>query len=306
MTQPIERRTFLQNSAAALTASLAFGAATPRPAAAKPAEKKRHLLKAVKIGMVAGDLSMLEKFELVKELGFDGIELNSPNGYDHDEVIAARDQSQLPIHGVVDSVHWKETLSHPDPEVRARGLEGLKTALRDSKRFGGTSVLLVPAVVNKEVSYADAYTRSQAEIRKALPLAEELGIKILLENVWNGFLLSPMETARYIDELDSKMVGAYFDVGNVVNFGYPEQWIRILGDRIVKLDIKEYSRKLRDQSGPYAGFKAKLGEGDCDWPAVMQALDDIGYEGWGTAEVAGGDRERLKDIADRMDRLYAM
>jgi hexulose-6-phosphate isomerase len=256
--------------------------------------------------MVGGELSMLQKFQLLKELGFDGIELNSPNDYNRDEVIAARDQTRLPIHGVVDSVHWKDTLSHPDPEVRQRGLEGLKTALRDSQFFGGTSVLLVPALVNQQVSYAEAYTRSQAEIRKALPLAEELGIKILFENVWNGFLLSPLETARYIDEFDSMMVGAYFDVGNVVNFGWPEQWIRILGDRIVKLDIKEYSRKLRDESGPHAGFRVQLGEGDCNWPAVMAALDEIGYEGWGTAEVPGGDRQRLQDIARRMDGIYGM
>lgn len=306
MSDYLDRRNFLSRSAATLAASTAAGSLFAAEGEAQPVAKKRHLLKAVKIGMIGGDLSMLQKFELLKELGYDGIELNSPNGYDRDEVIAARDQTKLPIHGVVDSVHWKQTLSHPDPEVRQRGLEGLKTALRDSHFFGGTSVLLVPAVVNKEVSYADAYKRSQAEIRKALPLAEELGIKILFENVWNGFLLSPLETARYIDEFDSNMVGSYFDVGNVVNFGWPEQWIRILGNRIVKLDIKEYSRKLRDKSGPGAGFRVKLGEGDCDWPAVMAALDDIGFEGWGTAEVRGGDRERLQDIAQRMDNIYGM
>ncbi len=306
MDYPLDRRMFLQQSASLLAASTATASALAAEDGPAKSASKRHLRKAVKIGMVGGQRSMLEKFQLVKELGFDGIELNSPNDYDRDEVIAARDKTRLPIHGVVNSVHWRDTLSDPNPAVRARGLEGLKTALRDSHRFGGTSVLLVPAVVNKQVSYADAYHRSQAEIRKALPLSEELGIKILIENVWNGFLLSPLETARYIDEFDSKMVGAYFDVGNVVNFGWPEQWIRILNKRIVKLDIKEYSRKLRDKSGPYAGFRVKLGDGDCDWPAVMRALDDIEYEGWGTAEVSGGDRDRLADIAARMDRIYAM
>jgi hexulose-6-phosphate isomerase len=166
-------------------------------------------------------------------------------------------------------------------------------------------VLLVPAVVSKDVSYDDAYVRSQAEIRKVLPLAEELGIKIGLENVWNQFLLSPLETARYIDELDSPMVGAYFDVGNVVTYGWPEQWIRILGPRIIKLDIKEFSRKRRDEEGLGKGFGVKIGDGDCDWPAVMTALADIDYHGWATAEVPGGDRERLTDIAARMDRAFA-
>lgn len=259
--------------------------------------------KAVKIGMVAGDLSLVGKFKLLKELGYDGVELDSPSSLARDEVLAARDESGLPIHGVVDSAHWKDHLGHPDPAVRARGVEALKTAIRDSHTYGGDSVLLVPAVVNAEISYADAYARSQAAIREALPLAEELGIRIALENVWNHFLLSPLETARYLDELDSPMCGAYFDVGNIVNYGWPEQWIRILGKRIVKLDIKEYSRTRRNNEGLWKGFDVPIGEGDCNWPAVCQALDEIGFRGWATAEVPGGDRARLADIAARMDRV---
>ncbi len=166
-------------------------------------------------------------------------------------------------------------------------------------------MLLVPAVVNKEVSYDEAYRRSQAEIRKVLPLAKELGIKIGIENVWNQFLLSPLETARYIDEFDSEMIGVYFDIGNVVAYGWPEHWIRILGKRIIKLDIKEYSRKLRNEQGMYKGFNVKLGDGDCDWSAVMSALREVGYRGWGTAEVSGGDRARLRDVSQRMDRCFA-
>jgi hexulose-6-phosphate isomerase len=138
-----------------------------------------------------------------------------------------------------------------------------------------------------------------------LPLAGELGIRIAFENVWNSFLLSPLEAARYVDELDSPLVGWYFDVGNVVNYGWPEQWVRILNKRIFKLDIKEFSRAKRDSEGLWKGFGVKLLEGDCDWPAVMAALDEIGYRGWATAEVAGGDEPRLRDIADRMDRIFA-
>jgi hexulose-6-phosphate isomerase len=263
------------------------------------------LKKAVKIGMVRVQGPLVEKFKLIKSIGFDGVELNSPSDLKLDEVLAAREESGLPIHGVVDSVHWQQTLSHPDASVRAAGLEGLKTALKDAKAYGATSVLLVPAVVNKQVSYSDAYTRSQAELKQALPLAEELGIKILFENVWNNFLLSPLEMARYIDEFGSPQVGAYFDVGNIVRYGWPEHWIRTLGKRIGKLDIKEYSRELENTKGPRAGFAAEIGEGDCDWPAVMQALSDIGFQGWATAEVAGGDEPRLRDIAARMDRAFA-
>ena len=160
-------------------------------------------------------------------------------------------------------------------------------------------------MVTKQVSYADAYARSQKEIRRVLPLAEELGVKIAFENVWNQFLLSPLEAARYVDEFESDSVGWYFDVGNVVNYGWPEQWVEILGKRILKLDIKEYSRKRRNDEGLWKGFGVKLLEGDCDWPSVMRALDQVGFQGWATAEVGGGPRERLAEIADRMDRIFA-
>jgi L-ribulose-5-phosphate 3-epimerase len=294
------RRRFLATSAAMATAATTVGLSSPVSAAEKP--EKRYK-KAVKIGMVRLKGSLLDKFKLLKELGYDGVELNSPDNLKLKDVLNARDKSGLPIHGVVDSAHWRLTLSDADPKVRAQGVAALKTALKDAKAYGATSVLLVPAKVDKKVSYGDAYKRSQAEIKKALPLAEELGIKILLENVWNNFLLSPLELARYIDEFESKMIGAYFDVGNVVRFGWPEHWIAALGNRIGKLDVKEYSRKLQMSKGPWAGFRVKIGEGDCDWPAVMAALKKIGYKGWATAEVGGGGRERLKEIADRMDRV---
>jgi len=297
----VRRRRFLQASSVAV-ASWAM-MPCPKATAGTNGSPSGPIKKAVKYGMVRGKMSMLEKFKLLKELGFDGVELDSPAKYTHDEVLRARDESGLPIHGVVDSVHWRDTLSHPDPAVRAKGIEGLKTALADSKAYGETTVLLVPAVVNKDVSYADAYTRSQAEIRKTIGLAEDLGIKIALENVWNHFLLSPLESARYIDELDSPMVGAYFDIGNIVNYGWPEQWIRTLNKRIMKLDVKGFSRKRRDEEGLWKGFQVKIGEGDCDWPAVRQALTDINYQGWATAEVPGGDRERLAEIAGRMDKV---
>ena len=300
--QGADRREFLKWSGAAIV-SAATAQGTLRAGAATSPEKP--FKKAVKYGMIQGGSTIKEKFQLLKELGFDGIELDSPSKLDRDEVVRARDEVGLPIHGVVDSVHWRDTLSHPDPTVRQRGLEGLQTALRDSKYYGGTTVLLVPAVVSKEVSYADAYTRSQAEIRKALPLAQELGIKIALENVWNNFLLSPLEAARYIDELDSPLVGAYFDVGNVLRYGWPEHWITTLGKRIIKLDIKEFSRKKQNDEGLGKGFDVELLEGDCDWPAVMAALREIHYTGWGTAEIPGGGRERLQDIAQRMDRIFA-
>jgi hexulose-6-phosphate isomerase len=304
MMQKVRRRRFLQLGGAAL-AALSFARPASTAAAALQASKKRKLKKAVHLGMINIPGSIEEKFKLVKDLGFDGVELDSPTGLNRDEIAKALEKTGLEVSDVIDSIHWSQTLSDPSADVRARGVEGLKTALRDAKHWKCGSVLLVPAVVRKEVSYADAYTRSQEEIKKALPLAEELGVKIAIENVWNQFLLSPLEAARYVDELKSPAAGFHFDVGNVVTYGYPEQWIRILGKRIVRLHIKEYSRKKRDKEGPGSGFGVELLEGDCDWPAVMKALDEIGYEGWGTAEIGGGDAKRLKTIAELMDKIYA-
>lgn len=292
---------------ASLAQSIGSGAVmTMQDEANSAATKKRPgLKKAVKYYMVQPGSTVHEKFALLKSLGFDGIELDAPSNLDRQEVIEARDATGLPIHGVVDSAHWSKPFSHPDAKVRAEGVAALEKAIDDAHAYGASTVLVVPAVVNKSVSYTEAYERSQREIRQVVPLAKERGVRIAFENVWNHFLLSPLEAARYVDEFESDFVGWYFDVGNIVNYGWPEQWIRTLGKRIFKLDIKEFSRKKRDDEGLWKGFGVPLLEGDCDWPAVMAALDAIEYEGWGTAEIAGGDRAYLADVAQRMDRIFA-
>ena len=301
----MHRREFLKTAGGAL--ALAALATPARAAAAQESEastRKRTLKKGIMWGTVDVKGSTLEKMKAIKEAGFDGAEMMSH--MDQDEVMRARDETGLVIPSVCGRDHWKKPLSDPDPKVREEGLESFKQALRDAKRYGASSVLLVPAVVNKDVSYSDAYTRSQAEIRKAIPLAEELGVRIACENVWNQFLLSPMEAARYVDEFNSPAVGWHFDVGNILNYGWPEQWIRILGRRIEKLHIKEFSRKKRDNEGLWKGFDVKLLEGDNDWPAVMKAVDDIGYHGWAITEQGGGDSpEGLKDLADRLAKILA-
>ncbi len=272
---------------------------------AKPARPLK-IKKALKFGMVKERLSILDKFKLLKDLGFDGVELDSPNNLDKKEILDARDKTGLVIPGVVNSMHWKYPLSSPDPGVRARCVESMKTALNDCRDYGGTTVLLVAGIVNEKISYDDAWNRTQTEIRKLLPVAEETGVKIAIENVWNNFLLSPMEAANYIDGFDHPMIGWHFDVGNVVRYGWPEQWIKILNKRILKLDIKEYSRKKQWDEGVGKGFDVELLKGDCNWPVVMDALEAIEYKGgWGAAEVPGGDRKRLEKISRAMDRIFA-
>jgi L-ribulose-5-phosphate 3-epimerase len=302
MRTSLNRRDFLKSAGAALALTSVPLLGTQLFAAAA---SKRRLKKAVHLGMISGKQSIADKFKLAKGIGFDGLEVDSPSALNIDEILKARDATGLEIASVMNSVHWDSPLSDPNPEVRARGIEGLKTALRDAKKLGCSSVLLVPAVVKKDVSYADAYTRSQAEIRKVVPLAEELGVTIAIENVWNQFLLSPLEAARYVDEFNSPRVGWHLDVGNLVNYGWPEQWIRTLGKRIAKVHVKEFSRSKRDKEGLWKGFDVELLAGDCDWPAVMKALDDTGYQGWLIAEISGGDATRLKTIAELMDRILA-
>ncbi len=248
--------------------------------------------------------SVLEKMTAVKEAGFEGAEMNSH--MDQEEVLKARDQTGLVIPSVCGVHHWKKPLSGPDPKVRAEGLEALRQTLRDAKRYGASSVLLVPAVVTKQVSYDEAWERSRAEISKAIPLAAELGVRIAIENVGNQFLLSPLEAAHYVDEFNSPFVGWHFDVGNnFSNGGWPEQWIRILGKRIQKLHIKEFTRRRRDDPRPRSS-PVRLLEGDNDWPAIMKAVDDIGYTGWAMTEQPGGDtREGLPDLAHRLGKILA-
>jgi L-ribulose-5-phosphate 3-epimerase len=299
----LNRRDFLQTSAAATALALVSGAA-PSLAADTASAKKRDIRKAIMFGTVGIKGSVLQKMQAVKDAGFEGVEPMSH--MDQDEVVKALEATGLKAASVCCGTHWNQTLTHDSLNIREKGIEGLKQSLRDAKRYDCGSVLLVPGVVNKQVTYSVAWTRSLESIRKAIPLAEELQVKISIENVWNNFLMSPLEAARFVDELNSPWVGWHFDIGNVIHYGWPEQWIQALGKRINRLHIKEFSRAKADKEGRYAGFGAKFLEGDNDWPTVMKALDGIGYSGWGIAEQGGGDSpEGLKDLAQRMDKIFA-
>ncbi|MDW7693540.1 sugar phosphate isomerase/epimerase family protein [Flammeovirgaceae bacterium SG7u.111] len=310
MKPQISRKTFLRYGVVA--ASLPFFptaltvCAKENKAAFSPLAGKLKIKKSLKYGMVQEGDSVMDKFKLLKEIGYDGVELDSPNDLDKNEILEAKAATGLEIPGVVNSEHWKSPLSHPDADVRKKCVDSMITALHDCKAYGGTTVLLVAGMVNENISYKDAYNRSQEEIKKLIPIAEETGIKIAIENVWNNFLLSPLEAARFVDELESPMVGWYFDVGNVVRYGWPEHWIQALGSRIMKLDIKEYSRKIQKEEGIWKGFGVPILEGDCNWAVVVDALEKVGYtEGWASAEVKGGDKKRLVDILERMKTIFS-
>jgi hexulose-6-phosphate isomerase len=246
--------------------------------------------------------TIADKFRSAKEAGFDGVEVYSH--LNREEVLKAAKETGLPIPSVCGSLHGKFPLSHPDPAVRKQGVEALQVTIEDAAAYGAQTVLLVPGRVSAEVGYDECWNRSVEEIKKVISLAEKLKVEIAIENVWNNFLLSPLEAARYVDQFGSKYVKFYFDCGNILFLGWPDQWIKILGSRISKVHIKEYSTKLADTQGKRAGFNVKLTEGDVNWAAVMKALDQIGYNGWTTIEQPGGDTpEGLRDLVVRLEKI---
>jgi L-ribulose-5-phosphate 3-epimerase len=265
-------------------------------AAAAPA--RLPIKKAVEFSMLPNSISVADRFQLAKDCGFEEIECpTTPDQAKAEEMLAASRKSGVRIHSVMNSEHWRSPLSSGDPVVVERSMEGMRTSLRNAKLWGADTVLLVPAVVNPETSYADAWERSQRQIRKLIPLAQESKVIIGIEEVWNKFLLSPLEFARYVDEFQSPWVQAYFDVGNVAINAYPQDWIRTLGKRIVKVHIKDFAFRKR-----VAEFTNLL-EGEIDFKAVHKALMDIGYKGTATVELNGGDAAYLKEVSARFDKI---
>ncbi len=302
----MDRKDFIRSTMLMAGVSTVGG---PLVRAADPSAPAGHpviLKKSIGYDMIREDLSLTGKFKLAKDLGFDGLELNSPVDLDKSEILKAKEKSGIELPGVINKDHWKKPLSDPDPQVRAECIRSVAQSLQDVQDFGGDTVLVVPGVVNEKVPYEQAYHTSLDSIRKLIPYVEKTGIQIGLENVWNNFLLSPVEAKRFVDEINHPLIGWYFDVGNILRYGWPEHWIKTLNKRILKLHIKEFSRDLMNTEGLWAGFKVNLLEGDNNWPVVMKTIRSVNYRGgWIRAEVDGGDRTRLKDISERMDKIIS-
>ena len=296
MTENPNRREFLAQSTAALGgAFLASRFAADSLAAAT-------WKKGACIGVLPSGLSVLQKFELAKAAGFEGIEPNTLNTpQEVEEYKAASAATGLKIHSIMNSDHWKYPLTDNDLEVVNKSVEGLKRSMHNAHDLGADAVLLVPGIVTAEVRYIDVYRRSQARIRELLPLAKELKVIIAVENVGNKFLLSPLEFARYVDEFKSPYVRAYFDIGNVVSSGYPPDWIRTLGKKLVKIHIKRFEPGTEQ---PKFDPKDRRNQG-IDWPDVRRALVEVGYGGWVTAEVRSGDETYVRGVSQRLDKIFA-
>jgi hexulose-6-phosphate isomerase len=269
--------------------------------------KKRSIKKAIMYATIGYQGTVMEKFKAVKAAGFEGVEPMSH--MKQDEVLKAFEETGLKAASVCCATHWDKPLSSPDENVRREGLEGLLQALKDAQRYGASSVLLVPGRVTKgtketkPVSYEDCWKRSIPEIRKAVPTADKLGVKIAIENVWNEFITKVDQAVAYLDAIGSPMVGWHFDIGNVVRYSPPETWIPVLGQRILKLHVKEWGNFK-----PHNGFGVRFFEGDNHWPAIMKALDDAGYQGWGITEQPGDqskDADSMRDLSARFDKILA-
>ena len=303
----MKRRNFIKNTILAtgalsipLSANNLFTGCTIATSAAAGNFKK-----SIMWGTVGVEGSILDKCKAVKAAGFQGIEANSH--MDRKEVIDAVKATGLTVTDVCCTTHWGKPLSHPDAAVRQEGFEGTIVALEDAHAYGTDAILLVPGVVNDTVSYEECWERSTEGIRKLIPTAEKQKVAICVENVWNNFLLSPMEACRFVDQFNSPYVKFYFDCGNILVYGWPEQWINILGNRIGRIHIKEFSKKIADKQGRSAGFSAPLTEGDVNWAKVMEALRQNYQNVWLTTEQGGNKTlEELKDLHGRLEKIMEM
>jgi len=283
----MDRRSFLAGAAAL-------------PAAGFSAQGRLPIKKALYINMLPRTLSFADRFKMARDTGFEEMECSTaPDQKEADEIRKAAESAGVRIHSVMNQAHWKFPLSSADPSVVAESMKGMETSLRNAKFWGADTVLLVPAVVNADTGYRDAMVRSQQNIRKLLPLAQELKVVIGIENVSNKFLLSPLEFADYVDGFKSPWLRAYFDVGNIMLYGFPQDWIRTLGKRIVKLHLKDFS--YRKNVVAYVGLR----EGDVNWAAVHAALAEIGFSGTATCELAAGDEEYLREVSRRVDLILS-
>ncbi|MBM4034265.1 MAG: sugar phosphate isomerase/epimerase [Planctomycetes bacterium] len=254
--------------------------------------------KACCLGMLPREMELEARLALARRLGFEGVEPGTlKKKADVRALKKAAANTGISIVDIMNSDHWGFPLSSPKKGVVAKSIKGMLTSMQNARDLGTDCVLLVPAVVNDEATYEEAWKRSAAAIRKMLPAAKKLGVAIAVENVWNRFLLSPIEFKAYVDAFKSPWVKAYFDVGNILMYGVPQQWIRTLGRRIVRIHVKDFDLKTR-QFMP-------LRQGSVNWPAVRRALADIKYGGWLTAEVAGGDEAVLRGISEAMDKIVA-
>ena len=290
--------------------SVAADPPTTKPAIADaclppPPKTDRTLLFSCKYGMTKGP-TLEARLAAAREAGMDGVDFDAAASVTPEELRQAAAATGVFIHNAINHAHWQQRLTSPDGATRAKAVANLEHCIRVSQAAGGNGVLIVLGNADDGPQGPDL---AREAIQSVIPLAAKLGQRILFENVWNGMFYEPngprTQSARafanYIDSFASPWVGAFFDLGNHARYGDVASWIRELGPRIVKLDIKGYSNALADKDGPRKGF-VDITAGDIDWASVRAALREIGFTGWVSAEVGGGDVARLKIVLDQMQQ----
>lgn len=309
------RRHFLAAGAASVagTAVVRAGAAESPVAetarVVRPPQGKRILL-ACKLGMIPNEadgkkLSLADRLRMAGEAGFDGVDLDQAAEFTPEQAREAVCQSGVFVHNAINHAHWAQRLTSANEDERARGRANIEHCLRVSHGAGGSGVLIVVGS-GDDGPAGEIEERCRQEIKKLIPLAAALGQAILVENVWNKMCYDhdapPEQTAdrfvKFIDSFNSPWVGMYYDIGNHWKYGQPGDWIRAFGRRCVKLDVKGYSRA--------ANKWTEITEGDLPWDQVRKALDEIGFAGWATAEVGGGDVARLTVVRKQMQEAFGI
>jgi len=295
---------------AALAATTPADAAVEdkKPVIVPPSGKK--ILLSCKLGMITkkiGDkeLSLIERLALAGKAGFDGVDLDEAADYTPEQAREAVRESGVFVHNAINHAHWSQRLTSPKAEERAKGLANLEHCLRVSHAAGGSGVLLVVGHGDDGAEEVVA-ERCRNEMKKAIPLAASLGQQILVENVWNKMFYKhdapPEQSAEkfmaFVDSFKSRWVGMYFDIGNHWKYGQPGDWMRAFGASCVKCDVKGFSRKFNTF--------VEIPDGDLPWADVRKAFEDIGFTGWTTAEVGGGDLARLTIVREQMQKAFGL
>jgi L-ribulose-5-phosphate 3-epimerase len=298
----VNRRSFLAVSAAAATLP------------AKP--QSPRFVKSICSVIFPDSMPYAEKFRQAKNAGFEAIEVRFgneiPSSLSAQEVKRIGDAAheagvQIASMWVSEPLH-ANPLNSPDPAVRARGLDGLKTAIEFATYLNCGALLLYPCRLGNgpkfEVGYEDTWNRVTAELRKAIPWAQDAKVFLTPENVWNKFLVSPLEMRAFVDQFHSPWLQTHFDVGNVMQYGYPQDWILTLGPRIKRVHLKDYKLSNRAEQGHFA----ELLEGDVDWKGVMAAFVKIGYRGFLSPEIGQdpNDPDKPRKVSDALDKILAM
>lgn len=310
----LPRRGFLGAAAVAtaLVTAPARGAMVAEvPKTIVPPEGKRVLL-SCKLGMIAKkaggkELSLVERLKMAADAGFDGVDFDEAGAYTVEQAKAAVWEAGVFCHNAINHAHWQATLTNQDPAIRAKGVANIEHCIRVSHAIGGSGVLIVIGK-GEDGTPEECDECASSEIRKLLPLAASLGQPILIENVWNKIHYDhdkpPEQSAerfvKFVDSFNSRWVGMYYDIGNHWKYGQPREWLRQFGHRAVKLDVKGFSRA----KNKFVDITSE--DDDLPWGEVQAGLKEIGFTGWATAEVGGGDVERLTIVRKQMEKAFGL